>query len=104
VDRAGVPTVGSTLSELSARSLSRASRSSGATPTYSLTLKEIQHLACSPRGADRPHLARALERVERRIEKRLAELQSTQQRIEAFRSENAAALAGAARSELVLDA
>jgi len=42
--------------------------------------------------------------VERRIEKRLAELQSTQQRIEAFRSENAAALAGAARSELVLDA
>ncbi len=71
-----------------------------------LTLKEIQELAAVQHDREGepigPHLARLLARAERRIEERLGELESIQQRIETFRSENAAALAGAARSDLSL--
>jgi MerR family transcriptional regulator, copper efflux regulator len=63
-----------------------------------LTLKEIEELAVvyldrpgEPLG---PHLGAALERAERRIEERVAELEVIRRRIEDYRRRNAAALTG----------
>jgi DNA-binding transcriptional MerR regulator len=71
-----------------------------------LTLKEIQALAAlhheRPGEPIGPHLAAMLERAERRIEERFAELASIQRRIEDFRHRNGAALAGATRASLDL--
>src|SRR5215218_6483815 len=65
-----------------------------------LTIKEIQQLAAvyldrsgEPIG---PRLAESLDRAERRIEQRRAELDLIQRRIHEFRAENRAALAGRA--------
>ena len=67
-----------------------------------LTIKEIQQLAAvyldragEPIG---PRLAELLDRAERRIEQRRAELDLIQRRIRDFRAANRAALAG--RSDL----
>lgn len=71
-----------------------------------LTLTEIQELVAVQRDRQGepigPHLARLLERSERRIEERLGALRDIQQRIGEFRSENAAALAGAVSFDLSL--
>jgi MerR family copper efflux transcriptional regulator len=71
-----------------------------------LTLKEIQQLAAvyidSPGEPIGPHLAELLERADRRIAEQLAELISLQRRIEQFRTDNAAVLAGTSDAELAL--
>lgn len=63
-----------------------------------LTLREIQELAaqsCDRRGdAVAPHLAAMLDRAERRIAGRVAELRQTQRRIEEFRRKNGPLLMG----------
>ena len=70
-----------------------------------LTIKEIQQLAAvyldRPGEPIGPRLAALLDRAERRIEERLAELDLIQRRIRDFRAANGAALAG--RSELMSD-
>lgn len=63
-----------------------------------LTIKEIERLAglylSRPQEPIGPHLAALLERAEHRIGERLTELESIRRRIQDFRSEHAAALAG----------
>ena len=68
--------------------------------TLGLTIKEIDRLARAylsrsdePVG---PRVAAMLNRAERRIDDRIAELEAVQARIRDFRSEQAAALAGGA--------
>lgn len=72
-----------------------------------LTLKEIQQLAAvyleQPGEPVGPHLAALLDRAEQRIRSRLEELRTLQDRITAFRAENAAVLAGADEARLVGD-
>jgi MerR family transcriptional regulator, copper efflux regulator len=67
-----------------------------------LTIKEIQQLVAvyldRPGEPIGPRLAALLERAERRIEQRRAELDLIQERIRDFRAANSAALAG--RAEL----
>src|SRR5215218_928073 len=67
-----------------------------------LTIKEIQQLVAvyldRPGEPIGPRLAALLERAERRIEQRRAELDMIQERIRNFRAANSAALAG--RAEL----
>jgi MerR family transcriptional regulator, copper efflux regulator len=63
-----------------------------------LTIKEIQELAAlyldRPDQPIGPRLAALLDRAERRIEQRRAELDLIQERIRNFRAANSAALAG----------
>jgi DNA-binding transcriptional MerR regulator len=70
-----------------------------------LTVKEIQGLTevylDRPEEPIGPHLAALVERAERRIEERLAELESIRERIRGFRRQYAAALAGEAGADLV---
>lgn len=67
-----------------------------------LTIKEIQQLAAvyldRPGEPIGPRLAELLDRAERRIEQRRAELDLIQRRIREFRAANSAALSG--RSDL----
>jgi hypothetical protein len=69
-------------------------------------LKEIEQLAAvyidSPEEPIGPHLADLLERADQRIAEQLAELISLQRRIEQFRTDNAAVLAGTGDAELAL--
>jgi MerR family copper efflux transcriptional regulator len=71
-----------------------------------LMLKEIEQLAAvyidSPEEPIGPHLADLLERADQRIAEQLAELISLQRRIEQFRTDNAAVLAGTGDAELAL--
>jgi hypothetical protein len=60
-------------------------------------------LAEQPSEPVGPHLAALLERAEQRIQGRLEELRALQERIAAFRAENAAVLAGADEARLVGD-
>jgi len=72
-----------------------------------LTLKEIEQLAAvyleQPSEPVGPHLAALLERAEQRIQRRLEELRILQERIAAFRAENAAVLTGADETRLLGD-
>jgi MerR family copper efflux transcriptional regulator len=69
-----------------------------------LTIKEIERLvrvylgdADGPIG---PHLAKLLDRSERRIAARMAELRATRRRIHAYRARHTAALAGRPEADL----
>jgi MerR family copper efflux transcriptional regulator len=70
-----------------------------------LTIKEIEHVAgeylARPEEPIGPQIAPLLARAERRIEERIAELEQTRRRIQEFRAENAAALAGRAGADFV---
>jgi MerR family transcriptional regulator, copper efflux regulator len=70
----------------------------GTLRSLGLTIKEIQHLAgvylSRPGEPIGPHLAGLLDRAERRIDVRLAELEAVRRRIRKYRSEHAAALSG----------
>ena len=70
-----------------------------------LTIKEIQQLAAvyldRPGEPIGPRLAELLDRAERRIEQRRAELDRIQRRIREYRAANSGALAG--RSDLMND-
>jgi DNA-binding transcriptional MerR regulator len=72
-----------------------------------LTLKEIQQLAAvyleQPSEPVGPHLAALLDRAEQRVQSRLEELCTLQERIAAFRAKNAAVLAGADEAKLLGD-
>ncbi len=72
-----------------------------------LTLKEIQQLAAvyldRPGEPIGPQLAALLERAEQRIAERVTELTAIQRRIDDFRRENAAVLAGVTQAQLALD-
>jgi MerR family copper efflux transcriptional regulator len=69
-----------------------------------LTIKQIQQLAAvyleRPDEPIGPRLAELLDQAEQRIEQRREQLDAIQRRIRAFRSANAAALAGHAEAEL----
>jgi MerR family copper efflux transcriptional regulator len=71
-----------------------------------LTLKEIQQLASvyldQPREPIGPRLAALLDRAQRRIEERVAELETIGRRIVDYRRENAAVLAGARDADLTV--
>ena len=70
-----------------------------------LTIKEIDRLAGvylrRPHEPIGPHLAALLERAERRIDRRLAELEAVRGRIRDYRAEHAAALAGRPVADLM---
>ena len=72
-----------------------------------LTVKEIEHLAGvhlnRPDEPIGPRLAMLLTRVEQRIEERIAELEGIRARIDEYRRENAAALAGEAGADIGAD-
>ena len=72
-----------------------------------LTLKEIQQLAAvylgQPSEPVGPRLAALLDRAEHRIERRLEELRTLQNRIAAFRAKNDAVFAGADETRLLGD-
>jgi MerR family transcriptional regulator, copper efflux regulator len=72
-----------------------------------LTIKEIQGLTDvylgRPQEPIGPHLAVLVERAERRIEGRLAELEEIRNRIRAFRRKHAAALAGEPGADLAAE-
>jgi DNA-binding transcriptional MerR regulator len=63
-----------------------------------LTIKEIEGLAgvylSRPDEPIGPHIAPLLTRAERRIDERMAELEEMRRRIQRYRAQNAAALAG----------
>jgi MerR family copper efflux transcriptional regulator len=65
-----------------------------------LTIKEIKRLAdaylADPDEAIGPKIAAALDRAEQRVETEIRELEALRRRIAAYRSDNAAALAGRA--------
>jgi DNA-binding transcriptional MerR regulator len=79
----------------------------GTLRSLGLTLTEIQQLAAvyveQPSEPVGPHLAALLERAEQRIQSRLEELRSLQNRITAFRAQNAAVLAGTDEARLLGD-
>jgi DNA-binding transcriptional MerR regulator len=72
-----------------------------------LTLTEIEQLAAvyleQPSEPVGPHLGALLDRAEQRIQGGLEELRTLQERIAAFRAENAAVLAGADETRLLGD-
>jgi MerR family transcriptional regulator, copper efflux regulator len=69
-----------------------------------LTIKQIKRIGdiylANPDQPIGPEIAAALDRAERRIETQLEELRATRRRIRAFRSDNAAALAGRRGADL----
>jgi MerR family transcriptional regulator, copper efflux regulator len=69
-----------------------------------LTIKEIERLASAylsrPEEPVGPHLAALLDRAERRIDERIAELEAVRRRIRDYRSEHAPALAGRTDADL----
>lgn len=71
-----------------------------------LTLEEIRQLSAVHLGRPEeplgPHLRTLLDRAEQRIEQRLDDLHATRARIEEFRRDNRAVLAGECEPELVL--
>jgi MerR family copper efflux transcriptional regulator len=72
-----------------------------------LTIKEIQGLTevylDRPQEPIGPHLAALVERAEQRIEERLAELENIRERIQGFRRQYEAALAGEPGADLTAE-
>jgi MerR family copper efflux transcriptional regulator len=77
----------------------------GTLRSLGLTIKEIEQLAhvhlSRPGEPIGPHLAALLDRAERRIDERVAELEAVRRRICDYRTEHAAALAGRPGADLL---